>query len=71
MENDLDLDSLNIQQNNCPLTEDFKLIFEITNGGAFSTEEMETICEVFTYLSEIIEAPSGERGTIRFKNYLI
>jgi len=66
MENDLDLGNLNIQQNSCSLTEDFKLIFESGNGG-FSTDEIETICDVFTYLSEIIEAPSGERATVRFK----
>ena len=48
------------------MTEDFKLVFESGNGG-FSSDEIGTICEVFNYLSGIIDAPSGERATVRFK----
>lgn len=65
-EEELSIWGLNIQQNHCGQIEDFELIFENVNGlFPFSTDEMETICDVFDYLSELIDAPSGERAIVR------
>ncbi|HLP93724.1 MAG TPA: hypothetical protein VK168_06785 [Saprospiraceae bacterium] len=52
---ELSLIGLNIQQNNCGPIEDFDLIFE--GAIPFSQQEIQTICEVFTDLSAIINAP--------------
>ncbi len=66
MADDLSLWNLNIQQNHCDQIEDFELIFEDTNGMfPFTTDEMETICDVFTDLSDLIDAPSGEKAIVR------
>ena len=66
MADDLALWILNLQQNHCDPIEDFELIFENTNGMfPFTTDELETICDVFTYLSDVIDAPSGEKAIVR------
>ncbi len=66
MADDLSLWYLSIQQNHCDPIEDFELIFENTNGMfPFTTNEMETICDVFTDLSDLIDAPSGEKAIVR------
>jgi hypothetical protein len=63
---EIKIKDLNIQKNHCDQIEDFELIFENTGGTyPFSTVEMEVICDVFTYLSGIIDAPSGDRARIR------
>jgi hypothetical protein len=62
-EEEMSLLGLNIQQNNCDQIEDFELIFE--GIDPFTQPEMETICDVFIYLSDLIDAPSGERAIIR------
>lgn len=57
--------NFDIQANHCVQIEDFVLLFVNNQNNPFSQAEMETICDVFDYLSGIIEANSGERAIIR------
>jgi hypothetical protein len=64
-EDEMGLWNLNLQSNHCDQIEDFTLIFENNQNNPFSNDEMETICDVFDYLSGLIVAQSGERAVIR------
>jgi hypothetical protein len=64
-EDEMALWNLNLQFNHCDQIEDFTLIFENNQNNPFSNDEMETICDVFDYLSGLIVAQSGERVVIR------
>ncbi len=54
--------AMTAQQSDCDQIEDFQLIFD--DNPAFTQSEMETICDVFTYLSDLIVAPSGQQAII-------
>ncbi|MBC7778320.1 MAG: T9SS type A sorting domain-containing protein [Phycisphaerae bacterium] len=64
-EEEMGLWNFNIQANHCDQIEDFTLIFENVQNNPFTQAEMETVCDVFTYLSQIILTQSGERAIIR------
>jgi hypothetical protein len=50
---------------NCEGAGDFILNLDDA-GGVFNEDERNVICDVFTYLSSIIDAPSNEQAIIRF-----
>ncbi|MCW5922879.1 MAG: hypothetical protein KIS77_11080 [Saprospiraceae bacterium] len=66
-EDEMALWNLNQQSNHCDQIEDFTLIFENNQNNPFSNDEIETICDVFDYLSGLITAQSGERAVIRLR----
>lgn len=62
-----------MQATSCSTNSDFDIRFIITTVNnvpyPFTPDECTTICAVFDYLSELIDAPSGQKAVVEISKY--